>query len=73
MALVCFFLFRFRGCDLVSCSLQYFHPDHLSSAENMKLELKRVRDKFKMSENDCGSARVQGNLLTVNNHRSMCL
>ncbi|RLN12374.1 translation initiation factor IF-2-like [Panicum miliaceum] len=39
---------------------RYFHPDHLSSAEKMKLELKRVRDKFKMSENDCGSARVQG-------------
>ena len=67
---VCFFLFR--GCDFVSCSLQYFHPDHLSSAEKMKLELKRVRDKLKMSENDCGSARVQGNLLTVHNHRSIC-
>jgi len=67
--------FLFRGCDLLiffSCSLQYFHPDHLSSAEKMKLELKRVRDKFKMSENDCGSARVQGNLLTIHDHRSIC-
>jgi hypothetical protein len=41
-----------------SC-LQYFHPDHMSSEEKMKLELQRVRDEFKMSENDCGSARVQ--------------
>lgn len=56
------FFFLFRGCDFRSCSLQYFHPDHMSSAEKMKLELKRVRDEFKMSENDCGSVRVQGNL-----------
>lgn len=42
-----------------SCYLQYFHPDHMSSEEKMKLELQRVRDEFKMSENDCGSARVQ--------------
>lgn len=41
--------------------MQYFHPDHMSSAEKLKLELKRVRDEFKMSESDCGSARVQGN------------
>jgi hypothetical protein len=60
--LVRFFFLFIRGCDFVSCSLQYFHPDHMSSAEKMKLELKRIRDKFKMSENDCGSARVQGNL-----------
>lgn len=51
----------FRGCDIVSCYLQYFHPDHMSSAEKMKLELQRVRDESKISENDCGSARVQGN------------
>uniref|UniRef100_A0A0A9FA83 Uncharacterized protein n=1 Tax=Arundo donax TaxID=35708 RepID=A0A0A9FA83_ARUDO len=31
---------------------RYFHPDHMSSAEKMKLELQRVRDEFKMSEND---------------------
>jgi hypothetical protein len=31
----------------------------MSSEEKMKLELQRVRDEFKMSENDCGSARVQ--------------
>jgi len=44
----------------LECSLlQYFHPDHMSSAEKMKLELKKVRDEFKMSESDCGSARVQ--------------
>uniref|UniRef100_A0A0D3FBQ6 30S ribosomal protein S15, chloroplastic n=1 Tax=Oryza barthii TaxID=65489 RepID=A0A0D3FBQ6_9ORYZ len=36
---------------------RYFHPDHMSSEEKMKLELQRVRDEFKMSENDCGSAR----------------
>lgn len=40
--------------------LQYFHPDNMSSAEKLKLELKRVRDEFKMSESDCGSARLQG-------------
>ncbi|KAG8060617.1 hypothetical protein GUJ93_ZPchr0002g25499 [Zizania palustris] len=38
---------------------RYFHPDHMSSEEKMKFELQRVRDEFKMSENDCGSARVQ--------------
>ncbi|RWW56046.1 hypothetical protein BHE74_00037264 [Ensete ventricosum] len=37
--------------------------DHMSSAEKMKLELKRVRDEFKMSESDCGSAPVQGQAL----------
>lgn len=31
----------------------------MSSAEKMKLELKKVRDEFKMSESDCGSTRVQ--------------
>lgn len=40
--------------------LQYFHPDNMSSAEKLKMELKKVRDEFKMSESDCGSARVQG-------------
>ncbi|KAG8379750.1 hypothetical protein BUALT_Bualt07G0121800 [Buddleja alternifolia] len=39
---------------------EYFHPDNMSSAEKLKLELKKVRDEFKMSESDCGSARVQG-------------
>ncbi|GJW23984.1 30S ribosomal protein [Tanacetum coccineum] len=38
---------------------KYFHPDHMSSAEKQKLELKNVRDKFKISESDCGSSRVQ--------------
>lgn len=41
--------------------MQYFHPENMSSAEKMKLELAKVRDEFKMSESDCGSARVQGN------------
>ncbi|XP_072953647.1 uncharacterized protein [Typha angustifolia] len=44
---------------------RYFHPDHMSSAEKMKLELQRVRDEFKMSESDCGSARVQVAQLTT--------
>ncbi|CAN6239137.1 unnamed protein product [Urochloa humidicola] len=44
---------------------RYFHPDHMSSEEKMKLELQRVRDEFKMSENDCGSARVQIAQLTL--------
>uniref|UniRef100_A0A0E0L8I1 Small ribosomal subunit protein uS15c n=1 Tax=Oryza punctata TaxID=4537 RepID=A0A0E0L8I1_ORYPU len=44
---------------------RYFHPDHMSSAEKMKQELQRVRDEFKMSENDCGSARVQVAQLTT--------
>ncbi|GER48475.1 ribosomal protein S15 [Striga asiatica] len=37
----------------------YFHPDNMSSAEKLKLELKKVRDEYKISESDCGSARVQ--------------
>jgi len=44
---------------------KYFRPDHMSSEEKMKLELQRVRDEFKMSENDCGSARVQIAQLTL--------
>ncbi|KAJ0440666.1 putative ribosomal protein S15 [Helianthus annuus] len=44
---------------------KYFHPDHMSSAEKQKLELKKVRDKFKISESDCGSARVQVAQLTT--------
>ena len=39
---------------------QYFHPDNMSSAEKMKIELAKAREEFKMSESDCGSARVQG-------------
>lgn len=48
--------------------MQYFHPDNMSSAEKMKIKLAKVREEFKMSESDCGSARVQGNfffLLTL--------
>ncbi|ERN08592.1 cell wall protein RBR3 isoform X1 [Amborella trichopoda] len=44
---------------------KYFHPDNMSSAEKMKLELARVRDEFKMSESDCGSSRVQVAQLTT--------
>ncbi|KAL7139878.1 hypothetical protein ABFS83_09G083200 [Erythranthe nasuta] len=44
---------------------KYFHPDNLSSADKLKLELKKVRDEFKMSESDCGSARVQVAQLTT--------
>lgn len=44
----------------VSNFMQYFHPDNMSSAEKLKIELAKVRDEFKMSESDCGSARVQG-------------
>uniref|UniRef100_K3YTD9 Uncharacterized protein n=1 Tax=Setaria italica TaxID=4555 RepID=K3YTD9_SETIT len=44
---------------------RYFHPDHMSSEEKMKLELQRVRDEFKMSENDCGSARVQSKYFII--------
>ncbi|XP_043701755.1 uncharacterized protein LOC122652149 [Telopea speciosissima] len=44
---------------------KYFHPDNMSSAEKLKLELKKVRDDFKLSESDCGSARVQVAQLTT--------
>ncbi|XP_048443031.1 uncharacterized protein LOC103927438 isoform X3 [Pyrus x bretschneideri] len=44
---------------------KYFHPDNMSSAEKLKLELAKVRDEFKMSESDCGSARVQVAQLTT--------
>ncbi|KAH7866742.1 hypothetical protein Vadar_024345 [Vaccinium darrowii] len=44
---------------------KYFHPDNMSSSEKMKLELQKVRDEFKMSESDCGSARVQVAQLTT--------
>ncbi|KAG9456229.1 hypothetical protein H6P81_000737 [Aristolochia fimbriata] len=48
--------------DLVE---KYFHPDNMSAAEKLKLELERVRDDFKMSESDCGSTRVQIAQLTT--------
>ncbi|KAJ8632714.1 hypothetical protein MRB53_026050 [Persea americana] len=44
---------------------KYFHPDNMSSKEKLKLELKRIRDEFKMSESDCGSSRVQVAQLTT--------
>ncbi|KAK9923005.1 hypothetical protein M0R45_031441 [Rubus argutus] len=44
---------------------KYFHPDNMSSAEKLKVELGKVRDEFKMSESDCGSARVQVAQLTT--------
>ncbi|XP_058226675.1 small ribosomal subunit protein uS15m [Rhododendron vialii] len=44
---------------------KYFHPDNMSSSEKMKMELQKVRDEFKMSESDCGSARVQVAQLTT--------
>jgi len=31
----------------------------MSSSEKLKIELAKVRDEFKMSDSDCGSARVQ--------------
>lgn len=40
----------------------------MSSAEKMKLELAKVREEFKMSESDCGSARVQGFDLNLQRH-----
>ncbi|KAF9614418.1 hypothetical protein IFM89_018563 [Coptis chinensis] len=39
--------------------------NNMSSAEKLKLELKKVRDEFKMSESDCGSSRVQVAQLTT--------
>ncbi|KAK2378592.1 S15/NS1, RNA-binding protein [Trifolium repens] len=44
---------------------KYFHPDNMSSAEKLKIELTKVRDEFKMSESDCGSSRVQVAILTT--------
>ncbi|CAI9113913.1 OLC1v1014618C1 [Oldenlandia corymbosa var. corymbosa] len=44
---------------------KYFHPDNMSASEKLKLELHKVRDEFKMSESDCGSARVQVAQLTT--------
>ncbi|XP_021738457.1 uncharacterized protein LOC110704957 [Chenopodium quinoa] len=44
---------------------KYFHPDNMSAEEKLKLELKKVRDEFKMHESDCGSTRVQIAQLTT--------
>merc|ERR1712032_278574 len=44
---------------------KYLHPDNMSSEEKLKIELAKVRDEFKMSESDCGSARVQVAQLTT--------
>ena len=45
----------------------------MSSAEKLKLELKKVRDEFKMSESDCGSARVQGKAIATLIHMGCAL
>ncbi|XP_040364645.1 30S ribosomal protein S15-like [Rosa chinensis] len=37
----------------------------MSSPEKLKIELGKVRDEFKMSESNCGSARVQVAQLTT--------
>ncbi|GAU35691.1 hypothetical protein TSUD_258660 [Trifolium subterraneum] len=50
---------------LVEKASMYFHPDNMSSVEKLKIELTKVRDEFKMSESDCGSARVQVATLTT--------
>ncbi|XP_071723272.1 uncharacterized protein [Rutidosis leptorrhynchoides] len=53
---------------------KYFHPDNMSSAEKMKLRLQKDREEFKMSESDCGSARVQvAQLTTKINHLATAL
>lgn len=53
---------------------QYFHPDNMSSAEKLKIELKKIREKFRMNEADCGSSRVQvAQLTTKINHLSQLL
>ncbi|KAJ7951962.1 30S ribosomal protein S15, chloroplastic [Quillaja saponaria] len=44
---------------------KYFHTDNMSSEEKLKIELAKVRDEFKISESDCGSARVQVAQLTT--------
>ncbi|KAI4325229.1 hypothetical protein MLD38_030646 [Melastoma candidum] len=44
---------------------KYFHPDNMSSSEKLKIQLEKVREEFKMSESDCGSARVQVAQLTT--------
>ncbi|KAE7997259.1 hypothetical protein FH972_001907 [Carpinus fangiana] len=51
--------------EKASILLFYFHPDNMSSTEKLKIELAKVRDEFKMSESDCGSARVQVAQLTT--------
>ncbi|CAK7336262.1 unnamed protein product [Dovyalis caffra] len=49
----------------------YFHPDNISSPEKMKIELAKVREEFKMSESDYGSARVQGLLAMVQKRKKL--
>lgn len=44
---------------------KFFHPDNMSASEKLKLELGKLRDEFKMSDSDCGSARVQVAQLTT--------
>eukprot|EP00252_Welwitschia_mirabilis_P009452 TRINITY_DN22033_c0_g1_i1.p1 TRINITY_DN22033_c0_g1~~TRINITY_DN22033_c0_g1_i1.p1 ORF type:complete len:428 (-),score=58.37 TRINITY_DN22033_c0_g1_i1:362-1645(-) len=44
---------------------QYYHPDNMSAEEKLKLELKKVREEFRMHEGDCGSTRLQIAQLTT--------
>ncbi|GLJ31000.1 hypothetical protein SUGI_0619610 [Cryptomeria japonica] len=44
---------------------RYFHPDNMSAEEKLKIELKKVKEDFKIHESDCGSSRVQVAQLTT--------
>lgn len=42
-----------------TCVCQYYAGDHLSSMERHKIELKKVREDYRIHEGDCGSSQVQ--------------
>jgi len=44
---------------------KYYAGDHLSSMERHKIELKKVREDYRIHEGDCGSSQVQTALLTA--------
>lgn len=44
---------------------KYYADDHLSAIERQKMQLKKVREEFRIHEGDCGSSQVQIALLTA--------
>ncbi|KAG0570065.1 hypothetical protein KC19_6G136200 [Ceratodon purpureus] len=44
---------------------KYYADEHLSAMERQKMELKKVREEYRIHEGDCGSSQVQIALLTA--------
>lgn len=42
---------------------QYYGNEHLSAMERHKIDLKKVREEYRIHEGDCGSSQVQSKFI----------